>query len=73
MAGVAAFVLAAALALWGARALRDLPDVRAVQERTPAPSILIVDRSGRPLYEAINPRVGRHVPVPLERIPPALR
>lgn len=73
VAGGASFVLAAALGLWAARALRDLPDVRAVQERTPAPSILIVDRSGRLLYEAINPRVGRHVPVPLERIPLDLR
>ncbi|MGC8838791.1 MAG: penicillin-binding protein 1C [Anaerolineae bacterium] len=72
-AGVAALVVAAALAVWGVRALRDLPDVRSVGERTPAPSILIVDRSGRLLYEAINPRVGKHIPVPLEEIPLALR
>ena len=41
--------------------------------RLPAPSILIVDRQGRTLYEAIAPNGNKHVPLPLSEIPLACR
>lgn len=70
--GAAVCMLAAALAFGAAWVLRDLPDVGQVAQ-TPAPSILIVDRAGRLLYEVADPHVGKHVPVPLEEVPLALR
>ena len=39
----------------------------------PTPSILIVDRQGRTLYEAIAPNGNKHVPLPLSEIPLACR
>ena len=71
---VGAGVLAALAALVAYLALTwDLPDVRSLAERKPAPSNLIVDRQGRLLYEVINPQVGKHVPVRLSQVPLALR
>jgi penicillin-binding protein 1C len=39
----------------------------------PVPSILIVDRQGRTLYEAVAPNGSKHVPLPLSEIPLACR
>lgn len=52
----------------------DLPDpYRVTTTAAPAPSILIVDRQGRGLYEAIAPDGNKHVPLPLAQIPLACR
>jgi membrane peptidoglycan carboxypeptidase len=37
------------------------------------PSILITDREGRVLFEVIDPKGSKHIPIPLADIPPACR
>ena len=53
--------------------LKDLPDPAALPEHLNPPSIRIVDRDDRLLYEALSVEEGRHTTVPLEQIPLALR
>lgn len=56
--------------LWGGRLLLvDLPSPDALYDRQGGVSSRILDRNGRLLYEISDPHLGRHVPVPLERIP----
>jgi len=48
---------------------RDLPDVDTLPARLHTPSVRILDRNGRLLYEALDEQSGRHTVVALERIP----
>jgi 1A family penicillin-binding protein len=52
---------------------RGLPSLNSLSERYYTPSIRIVDRSGRLLYESIPAQGGRHTVIPFEEIPLALR
>ncbi len=49
--------------------LADLPDPQRGQGQIAAPSILITDRAGRPLYEVIDPNGNKYVPLTLSEIP----
>jgi 1A family penicillin-binding protein len=49
----------------------DLPSPDRLYERTAAPSTRIYDRSGRLLYEILDPHGGAHAPIPLADVPPA--
>ncbi len=49
------------------------PDPQRLAGETRAASILITDRQGRILYEAIDPHGNKQVPVPLDEIPLACR
>ena len=49
------------------------PDLDTLAQPGARPSILITDRNGRTLYEAIDAQGNKHVPVALESIPPACR
>ncbi|MBN2148879.1 MAG: penicillin-binding protein 1C [Anaerolineales bacterium] len=51
----------------------DLPSLDSLPESLNIPSIRITDRYGRTLYEILPEEGGRHAPLPLERIPLALR
>lgn len=51
----------------------DLPDLDQLPAHLHIPSVRIVDRNGRLLYEAIDPGGGRHTVIPLEKIPLACR
>lgn len=53
--------------------LADLPDVTALGQTVPSPSIRIVDRNGRPLYDVIDQENGRQTILPLADIPLPLR
>ena len=61
LAGLSAWV-------WG-----GLPDVQALGQTVPTPSIRIVDRNGRPLYDVIDQENGRNTVLPLDDIPLRLR
>ena len=67
------FLIALAVSLLGHRLLAGLPSPRDLPSRLVAPSTKIYDRHGRLLYEVIDPRVGKHSPLPLEEIPLLLR
>ncbi len=64
--------LAVAIIFLGLVALVALPALPA-RVAAPAPSILITDRAGRTLYDAIDPNGGKQVAVPLADIPLACR
>ncbi len=51
----------------------DLPSPHALEERLMPPSIRIVDRQGRPLYDLIESENGRNTVLPFDDIPIALR
>jgi membrane peptidoglycan carboxypeptidase len=51
----------------------DLPALDSLPARLHTPSVRIVDRNGRLLYEALDEQGGRHAVVPLEAIPLACR
>lgn len=51
---------------------RGLPSLDSLSERFYTPSIRIVDRAGRLLYESIPADGGRHTVIPLEQIPLSL-
>jgi 1A family penicillin-binding protein len=51
----------------------DLPSPDQIEESTLAPSSILYDHNGRQLYEIMDPRTGRHQPLPLAEIPLALR
>lgn len=51
----------------------DLPALESLPARLHTPSVRIVDRYGRLLYEALDEQGGRHAVVPLEAIPLACR
>lgn len=51
----------------------DLPSPDALYAHRAGASARILDRKGRLLYEIADPHAGRHVPVPLEEVPPACR
>ena len=63
-------VLAAAGWLW---LFSDLPALDALAERLNTPSVRIVDRHGRLLYEALDEQGGRHAVVSLDFVPLACR
>ena len=68
------FFFIASLVICGAllaRWLGPLPDVGHLSERVAPPSSLILDRSGRLLYEVTDPAFGKHTPLPLARLPVA--
>ena len=50
-----------------------LPDPGDLPRRGPAPTVRILDRHGRLLYEFAHPHAGRHAWIPLARIPAACR
>ena len=50
-----------------------LPSLNSLSERLQTPSIRIVDRSGRLLYESISEQGGRHTVIPFDTIPLSLR
>ena len=52
---------------------KGLPSLNNLSENYYTPSIRIVDRSGRLLYESIPEQGGRHTVIPFEEIPLALR
>jgi 1A family penicillin-binding protein len=52
---------------------KGLPSLNSLSENYYTPSIRIVDRSGRLLYESIPAQGGRHTVIPFEEIPLALR
>lgn len=51
----------------------DLPNVETLPKQVNLPSVRILDRDGRLLYEVLPEAGGRHLVVPLEAIPQALR
>ena len=51
----------------------DLPTPGELPQRVAAPSSKITDRHGQLLYEVIDPHLGKHSPLPLDRIPLALQ
>jgi penicillin-binding protein 1C len=53
--------------------LVDLPAPGELPHRVAAPSSKIYDRHGRPLYEVIDPHLGKHSPLSLEDIPKSLQ
>jgi membrane peptidoglycan carboxypeptidase len=53
--------------------LGDVPDPGQTPARASTPSILITDRQGRVLYEVIDPKGSKYLPLPLDRIPVACR
>ena len=57
----------------GCIALAGLADPPRLAGEPRAASILITDRHGRTLYEAIDPNGSKQVPVPLDEIPPSCR
>lgn len=59
--------------LAGAILYARLPDPDSLIQQPPRPSILIVDRYGRTLYEAIDAAGNKYVPLPLSEIPLACR
>lgn len=59
--------------LWLNSALANLPSLDDLPARFQPPSVRILDRGGRLLYEMIPPDGGRHTRVTLEDIPLALR
>jgi penicillin-binding protein 1A len=71
------FILVAGLVILGATGwlwlFDDLPAWSSLPERLHTPSVRIVDRNGRLLYEALDEQGGRHVVVPLDSIPLACR
>lgn len=58
---------------WLAWALADLPAPDDLSLRLQPPSVRILDRNGRLLYEVLPTEGGRHTSVTLEEIPLALR
>ena len=67
----AAIALLAILSIAGTAVWARLPRLDAHLQRAETPSILITDRQGRVLYEAIDPLGSKHVPLPLSSIPRA--
>ena len=71
------FVLLALLVTLGVAGwlwlLDDLPAWDSLPERLHTPSVRIVDRNDRLLYEALDEQGGRHVVVPIDSIPLACR
>ena len=67
---LAAVLLAAVGWFWLGR---DLPDPQSLPGRLNTPSVRIVDRNGRLLYEALAEDGGRHAVVALEDIPKILQ
>ncbi|MBM4459651.1 MAG: penicillin-binding protein [Chloroflexi bacterium] len=68
------FLVSAGLLIWLVALasfvmLADLPDPKHANGQTTSPSILILDRHGRLLYEVIDPNGSKHVPLPLADIP----
>lgn len=53
--------------------LADLPDVQMLGQTVPSPTVRIVDRNGRPLYDVIDQENGRHTILALDDIPLRLR
>jgi penicillin-binding protein 1C len=51
----------------------DLPSIESWQANQQLPSVRIIDRNGRLLYELLPDQGGRHAVIPLEQIPIALR
>lgn len=51
----------------------DLPTLEALPQRLHIPSVRILDRHGRLLYEALDEQGGRHVVVTLDSLPLACR
>lgn len=70
---LAVFLLAATLTAACFWLLADLPDPRDLRRAHMAEPTRIYDRRGRLLYEWLEPLEGKHIFVPLERIPRALR
>ncbi|MCL4264035.1 MAG: transglycosylase domain-containing protein [Anaerolineae bacterium] len=69
--GLGCLSLTAVLALhW---LLADLPDVNALNQPVALPSVRIVDRYGRVLYDVIDQEYGRHTVLPLADMPLSLR
>lgn len=53
--------------------LANLPDVNTLNQPVALPSVRIVDRYGRALYDVIDQEYGRHTVLPLADIPLSLR
>jgi len=72
---IGGLILLPALAVWGLYAwlVVDLPSPGELPSRAAAPSSKIYDRNGQLLFEVIDPHLGKHSPVPLSEIPPALQ
>jgi len=51
----------------------DLPSPEAIQQHLNTPSIRVVDRHDRLLYEALPESGGRHNPLPIESIPQCIK
>ncbi|MBC7249421.1 MAG: penicillin-binding protein 1C [Anaerolineae bacterium] len=69
------FLSLLAIAGWAVYAwlVVDLPAINELPARGAVPSTLIYDRQERLLYEIIDPHGGKHTPLPLSDIPPALQ
>ena len=67
------FLAGLSLAGFAAWILVDLPDVQALGETVPYPSVRIVDRHGRPLYDVIDQESGRNTVLSLDDIPLSLQ
>ena len=51
----------------------NLPPLDSISQNLAVPSIRIVDRNGRALYDVLDQEGGRHIPVPLGSIPEDLK
>jgi membrane peptidoglycan carboxypeptidase len=68
-----AFVFCAVVTLFAHALLAGLPDPTLPLSQAGTPSIVITDRSGRLLYEVIDPNGSKFTPIALDAIPPACR
>jgi 1A family penicillin-binding protein len=59
--------------IWYGRAIADLPSIGHLENKLSIPSSYVYDRQGRLLVELLAGAEGKHAPLPLERIPRALR
>ena len=66
---VIALVVLVVVVAAGAFVYARLPDPDKLRQKPARPSILITDRDGRVLYEAIDSAGNKHVPLPLSAIP----
>ncbi len=66
IAGVGITIIVSVIMTW---LFQGMPSLKDLADNLSIPSIRIVDRHGRVLYEIIDKNRGRHTPVPLESIP----
>ena len=70
LAGLGCLIIVSGIGI-GVWLLHDLPSSEQLERHTVRPTSLIVDRSGKLLYESIDPESGRQIDLSLDAIPQA--